>query len=184
MKTKVVLHSALAPNAVADALRRSIDEERWTLFSLSGYRGSCPVLGEVRENTFRLQKRRYWRNDFAPHFYGEFQQEPGGSRIEGYFDLSRWTRTFMRLWLIGVALLGGTMFVLCLIDLTTGSHHTSGDARVGLTVPPAMILFGLLLPRIGRLFGRGEQRFLLEFLQHTLAARLEAHDLPQATRGS
>jgi hypothetical protein len=52
MKTSVVFHSALAPNAVADTLRRSIDEERRTLFSLSGYQGSLSVLGEVTDNTF------------------------------------------------------------------------------------------------------------------------------------
>jgi hypothetical protein len=59
MKQSVILHSALTPMAVADALRRAIDEERRTLFSLSGYRGSCPVLGEVTKSTFRVQKRRY-----------------------------------------------------------------------------------------------------------------------------
>jgi hypothetical protein len=87
MKQSVILSSALTPVALADALCRSIDEERRTLFSLSGYRGSRTVLGEVTENTFRLRKRRYRRNDFAPHFYGQFQQELGGSRIEGYFDV-------------------------------------------------------------------------------------------------
>jgi len=173
MKRSVILYSTLTPVAVADALRRSIDEKRRTLFSLSGYRGSCPVVGEVTESTFRLQKRRYWRNDFAPHLYGEFQPEAGGSRIEAHFDVSRWVKTFMRIWLAGVVLLGGPIFVLSALDLLTGSHHTSGDNRVGLIVPPAMILCGFLLPRIGRMFGRGEERFLLEFVQRVLAARLE-----------
>jgi hypothetical protein len=52
-RTLFVLHSAFTPNAVADALRRSIDEERWTLLSMSGYRGNRPVRGEVGQNTFR-----------------------------------------------------------------------------------------------------------------------------------
>jgi hypothetical protein len=110
MKQSVILHSTLTPVARADALHRSIDEERRTLFALSGYRGSCPVLGEVTESTFRVQKRRYWRNDFAPHLYGEFQPEAGGSRIEAHFDMSRWVKTFMRIWLAGVVLLGGADF--------------------------------------------------------------------------
>jgi hypothetical protein len=173
MKQSVVLHSTLAPVAVAHALRRSIDKEQRTLFSLSGYRGSCPVLGEVAERTFRLQKRRYWRNDFAPHFYAEFQPEAGGTRIEAHFDVSRWVRTFMRIWLAGVVLLGGPIFVLSVLDVFTGSHHTSGGNRVGLIVPPAMILWGFLLPRIGRMFGRGDERFLLEFVQQVLAAHLD-----------
>jgi hypothetical protein len=173
VKTSLVLHSALAPNAVADALRRSIDEEQRTFFSLTGYRGSSPVLGVITDNTFRLRRRRYWRNDFAPCFYGQFHSESGGSRIEAHFDMSPWTRNFMRLWLAGVTILGGPIFVLCLIDLTTGSHYTSGDARVGLIVPPAMILWGFVLPKIGRLFGSGDEQILSEFVQQTLAARIE-----------
>jgi hypothetical protein len=154
-------------------LRRSIDEERRTFFSLTGYRGSFPVLGVVTDNTFRLRRRRYWRNDFAPCLYGQFHSESGGSRIEAYVDLSPWTRNFMRLWLVGVTLLGGPIFVLCLIDLTTGSHYTSGDARVGLIVPPALILWGFVLPKIGRLFGTGDEQVLSGFVQKTLAARIE-----------
>ncbi len=169
----LVFRSALTPSAVADALRRSIDEERRTLFSLSGYRGSLPVLGEVTETTFRLQKRRYWRNDFAPNLYGEIQTEAGGSRIEAHFDVPRWVKTFMRFWLAGVVLLGGPIFVLSALDYLTGSHHTTGDNRVGLIVAPAMVLWGFLLPRIGRWFGVGDERFLIEFVQQTLAAQIE-----------
>jgi hypothetical protein len=173
----IILHSALTPVAAADALRRSIDQEKKTLFSLSGYKGSLPVLGEVTETTFHLQKRRYWRNDFAPHLYGQFRAEPGGSLIEVHFDTSRWVRTFMRIWLICVALFGSPMFVLTALDLFTGSHHTAGDTWVGIIVFPAMIAWGFLLPKIGRLIGRGDERFLLDFVQQTLAARIEENVL-------
>jgi hypothetical protein len=168
-----LLHSALTPEGVADALRRTIDEEKRTLFSFSGYRGSLPVLGDVTSSTFRLQRRGYWRNDFAPHLYGQFRKEGGGTRIETYFDTSRWVKMFMRFWLAGVALLGGPMFVLSLLDRYTGSHYTTGDTWVGIIVFPAMVAWGFLLPKIGRLFGRGGERFLLEFVQQTLAAQVE-----------
>ncbi len=171
----MVFRSALTPSAVADALRRSIDEQRRSLFSLSGYRGSLPVFGEVTENTFHLQRRRYWRNDFAPHLYGQIEAEARGSRVNAHFDVSPWVRMFMRIWLVVVALISGPIFVLSLLDLLTGSHHLTGDYVIGLIVPPAMILWGFLLPRIGRFFGRGDERFLLDFVQQTLAARLEEH---------
>jgi hypothetical protein len=131
------------------------------------------VLGEVTETTFRLRKRKCWRNDFAPNLYGKIQTEAGGSRIETHFDVSRWIKLFMRFWLAGVLLLGGPIFVLSALDYLTGSHHTSGDNWVGLIVPPAMVLWGFLLPRIGRRFGVGDERFLLEFVQQTLAAQIE-----------
>jgi hypothetical protein len=180
MRTEAVLHSALAPATVAAILRRSIDEEHRTIFSLSGYRGDRPVLGEVSERTFRLQKRRYWRNDFAPHFYGRFSPEPGGTRIEGYFDISSWVKRFMRFWLAAVVLLGGPIFALTIMDLTTGSRFVSGDRWVGITVFPSMFLFGILLPRLGRLLARADEHFISEHIQHTLAARIEEPGLVKA----
>jgi hypothetical protein len=167
-----ILHSALAPRAVGDVLRRSIDEEHWTLFSLSGYRGNCPILGEVGNNAFRLQKRRYSRNDFTGHFYARFEPESGGTRIEGYFDAPRWARYFMRIWLGMAVLIGTPIFVETVMDITTGSHHMSGDRWVGLLVPPGLVFFGTVVPRLGRLLGKKDERFILEHVQNTLAARV------------
>src|SRR5205823_4111258 len=144
-----------------------------TLFSLSGYKGDRPVLGEVRESTFRLQKRQYSRNDFAGHFCGTVDAEPGGSRIQGTFDVPCWTKYFMRLWLAGIVLCGAPIFVLTLLDVLTGSHHMTGDTWAGLVVPPALIVFGTILPTAGRVFGRGDRKFILNFLQQTVAARVE-----------
>ncbi|MGH9513665.1 MAG: hypothetical protein ACRD2U_16165 [Terriglobales bacterium] len=169
----VLLHSALAPSTVMDALRRSIDPEQRTLFSLSGYKGERPVLGEVGKTTFRLQKRRYGRNDFAGEFYGTIEAQTGGSRIQGYFDASRWARYFMRFWLAFAVLCGTPIFVLTLLDVLTGSHHTTGDTWVGLAVPPALVLFGTVLPKMGWAFGRSDRKFMLEFVQQTAAARVE-----------
>ena len=175
-RTLFVLHSALTPNAVVDALRSSIDEERWTIFSMSGYRGNRPLLGEVGQNTFRLQKRKYYRNDFAGQFYARFMPEPGGTRIEGYFDAQRWAKYFMRIWLAFAVLVGTPIFVGTVIDIVTGSHYMSGDKWVGLLVPPGLVLFGTVLPKVGRLLGKSNERFILEHVQNTLAARIE--DVP------
>jgi hypothetical protein len=172
-RTVFVLHSALTPNAVADALRRSIDQRRWTPFSLSGYKGNLPLLGVVGENTFKVQKRKYYRNDFAGQFYARFEPEPGGTRIECYFDSPGGTRWFMRFWLGAVVLMGTPIFIKTVIDIATGSHYMSGDRWVGLIVPPAMVFFGTLLPKFGRLLGKKDERFILEHVQNTLAARIE-----------
>lgn len=175
-RTVFVLHSALTPNAVADALRRSIDEQRWTPFSLSGYGGDLPLLGEVGENAFKIQKRKYYRNDFAGQLYARFAPEPGGTRIEGYFDCPRWARYFMRIWLAFAVLVGAPIFVATLSDVVRNSHYMSGDKRVGLIVPPVLVLFGTVLPKFGRLLGKRDERFMLEHIQNTLAARIEESD--------
>lgn len=132
-------------------------------------------MGEFTGNEFRLQKRRYWRNDFAPHFYGRFLPEPGGTRIEGHFRLAEWVRIFMTFWILGVILFVASISIPALIGVATGSRHFSDDPDIwpALVGPPGMLVFGVLLPKFGRLMGRPEESFILEFLEHTLAAQRE-----------
>ena len=169
----LVFHSALTPTVLTDTLYRTIDKEEWTPFSLSRFRGERPLLGNIGADEFRLRKRRYFRNDFAGVFYARFMPEPGGTRIEAYFDSPRWVRYFMRVWLAGAVLLGAPIFIMSLLDATTNSHYTTGDSWVGVIVPPALVLFGIVLPKIGQLLSRGEERYILQYLQETLAARIE-----------
>ncbi len=49
----------------------------------------------------------------------------------------------------------------------------SGDTWVGLVVPPVLVLFGTVLPKVGRLLGKADRKFVLEHVQNTLAARIE-----------
>jgi hypothetical protein len=137
-----VLHSALASDAVADVLRRSIDEKHWTIFSLSSFRGNRPLLGTIGVNTFEIQKRRISRIDFAGHLFGRFTPERGGTRVEAFFEALRWARYFMRFWLWGAVLIGVPLFVQTLMDVLRGDH--SEGNWVGLIVPPALILYGIL----------------------------------------
>ena len=182
MKPTVVMHSSLTADAFGEALRRAIDPEHWTLFSLSGYEGTRPILGEVDSDTFRLQKRRISRNDFTGHFFGKVEPEAGGSRIEGYFAAPRWARYFMRLWIAFAVISGVPLFVVSLRDVLTGHHEVGGDSWVGLVVPPFLILVGTVLPRITQRFGRGDRRRMIEFVQKVGAAKVE--DIELAVRST
>jgi hypothetical protein len=168
-----IFHSALAPDVVADALRRTTDKERWTLFSLSGFRGDRSLLAEVGQQMFRLRKRLSFRNDFAGQFYARFEPERAGTRIEGYFDSPPWTRIFIRVWLAGAVFLGIPILVMAQMALATGTQDLSENSVVGLIVPLALIALGFLLPRIGRLLSKGDERFILEYVQNTLVSRIE-----------
>ena len=171
-RTIYVLHSALDPSSVPEVLRLSIDEERNTLFSMSGYQGDRPVLGKVDGNTFILLKWKDSRNDFAGRFYERFEPEVGGTRIEGHFDSPPWAKWFMRIWLAG-ALLGSPVFVMTVIDIVRGTHQMGDGRWIGLIVPPAMVLFGIILPKLGRLLGKRDEQYILDHVRNTLAARSE-----------
>ena len=79
----------------------------------------------------------------------------------------------MRVWLAGAVLIGTPIFVETVMDVATGSHHMSGDRWVGLLVPPGLVFCGTVLPKLGRLLGKKDERFILEHVQNTLAARVE-----------
>jgi hypothetical protein len=80
----------------------------------------------------------------------------------------------MRIWLAFAVLVGTPIFVGTVIDIVTGSHYMSGDKWVGLlVVPPGLVLFGTVLPKVGRLLGKSNERFILEHVQNTLAASIE-----------
>jgi hypothetical protein len=98
---------------------------------VSGYKGSRLIIGRVEENTFRLRKRRYSRNDFAGIFYERFEPEQGGTRIEGYFDMPRCAKYFMRIWLAFAVLIGTPIFVGTLSDIATHRDYiTAGSANL------------------------------------------------------
>lgn len=176
------MHSTLTPGAFTEALREAVDQERWKLFSPSGYEGIRPVLGDVQTNTFRLQKRRTTRNDFAGHFYGQVEPEVGGTRIEGYFAAPRWARYFMRLWIVLALVIGLPIFVGTVRDVFTGSRDMGGDLWVGLVVPPFLIFVGTVLPRFTQRFGRADRRMMVEFVRHVGAAKID--DIEAAVRSS
>jgi hypothetical protein len=126
-------------------------------------------------NTFTIQKRRYYRNDFAGRFYGRFEPEASGTRIEGYFDSPLWARWFMRTWLGGVILLGIPVFVSAIIEIVRGQISSDAGAWAGLIGPPSLILFGLFLTRFGRLLGKEDERYILRHVQSTLVGRIEGN---------
>ena len=172
-RVRYELHSPLALHEAAEKLRSSMDEKRWTPLSMSGNKGDREFLGHFRGAEFTVQKRRYSRNDFAGIFFGELDSEPSGTRIEGYFDVPRWSKYFMRFWLAGVVLLGIPIFWTTLSGALSGAAEMRADGMwVGLIVPPIMILFGLVLPKLGRLLGRSDERLILNHIKETLSAKI------------
>ena len=75
-------------------------------------------------------------------------------------------RIFLFIWFVGVALIGGSLFVSIL------SHFSDQDHNVlGLVGPLAMLGFGFALVRFGRFLARNEAEFITEFVIETLDGR-------------
>jgi hypothetical protein len=166
----VVLHSDYSAEVCLSKLAEQIDSERLTIFSLSGYRGHKAVLGSVSATEFRLHKRRYWHNDFAPVLYGNVISAGRGSRIEGYWGIPKGTRRFMRVWLILATIFSAPIFLASIWGIITGHTALQGSEYIGLLVPSGLVLFGFLLPKVGAVLSAAEKPFLLAFLEQTLVA--------------
>ena len=140
-----------------------MDSERLT-FSWSGYAGTSEVLGRIRGMSFRLQKRRYYRNSFAPFFYGQFASADGGTIITGEFKMHPFVRVFMAFWFSFLA-----VFVLAALLLPSrGQPEAAGGRAFMLLVAGVLAAFGVGLTKFGQWLGYGEQQAITAFLKKTL----------------
>ena len=139
-------------------------------FSLSGYKGKKPILGKIAGNQFRLHKRRYWHNSFGPALFGRVMPDGRGTLIEAYWEVWKAVRVFMRIWLAFVVLFSAPLFPSALKCAMGYKCTIQGDYWVGVIVPPALVLFGVLLPRIGSALGFHERKEIAGLLERTLVA--------------
>jgi hypothetical protein len=163
-------HTDFDPAACVRRLDDSIDPWHRTPLSFSGFEGSKPVIGWIDGYEFRLRKRRYYHNGFAPKSYGNIKRNGRGTVVEGYFDIARVAKVSMRIWLGGAILMGTPVFVATLRNLIRGTSNAQAGLLIGLLVPPTLVFFGVLLPKFGLWLGRYEEKYILEFLQTTLIA--------------
>jgi len=174
----VTFHSALAPEAVRDALLRGITTqatppylEPWFYQFFRKDDQTRPVWGVVETQKFRL--RRSGGGVYAPNFYAEWEPQYGGTRIEGYFDLGPIERLSLRIALV-VALVFSVLGVLLnALDLTRGTHFTN-DPQFGLVLSILLVPFYIGFSVLVRKRGSRSDNRLLAFIETTLAARLTA----------
>jgi len=124
------------------------------------------MLGKLRETTFRLQKRRCYRNSFAPCFLGRFVARDGDTFIEGDFGLHPFVKVFMFFWFSGLVL-----FVALVLVNPSAERPATPWERVGLLLGGrVMAALGVGMVRFGRWLGREEEGTILDFLKRTLEA--------------
>ncbi|MGA2103202.1 MAG: hypothetical protein ABSG34_18975 [Candidatus Sulfotelmatobacter sp.] len=169
----VVFHSALAPQAIADTLRRSIDVEGMPRYMVPSFirlfrqTTTGRFCGVVDSNIFRVKRSN--GGQYAPNFYGRWEPEYGGTRIVGFFELAPLVKLSLRIFLIVMLVLWCSGIVANVLDLYAGTHFTR-DPEIGLPVCAVFIVFTLGFYFVVRKLGSRPDESLLAFLEQTLAA--------------
>jgi hypothetical protein len=163
----------LAPEAVANTLRRSIDVGGVPQYMVPWFirlfreSGTHPVIGVVESNAFLLRSRN--GGSYAPTFYAKWEPEYSGTRIEGQFDLAPLAKLSLRISLIVTLSLFIIGIALNALDLTAGTHFTH-DPHVGLVLCIVFVPFTIGFYLVAQKLGSRPNKRLLAFLEQTLAA--------------
>ena len=172
-RNPVVLHSTLAPEAVADALRRSIEVGGVPQYMVPWFirlfreSGADPVIGVVESNAFLLRSRN--GGPYASTFYAKWEPQYSGTRIEGQFDLAPLAKLSLRISLFVTLSLFIIGIALNALDLTAGTHFTH-DPHVGLVLCIAFVPFTIGFYLVVQKLGSRPNKRLLAFIEQTLAA--------------
>ncbi|PYU11753.1 MAG: hypothetical protein DMG37_15615 [Acidobacteria bacterium] len=180
-KLDIALHSDYSPEICLSRLAHEIDVDDRSFFSFSGYKGDKPIVGKIKGNEFRLHKRRYWHNSFGPVLFGRMTVDGHGTLLEGYWDMWRSTRVFMRGWLGLLILICAPFFFDTLKCAMNAQCADQESSRNGLLIISGMFLWGLLLPRLGGALSFHERKSVIELLRETLLAGRAA--IPTRERG-
>ena len=171
----VTFDSALAPEAVRDALLRSISTQGLPLYLEPWFYRmhrkedrTRPVWGVVETQRFRL--RRSSGGVYAPNFYATWQPQSGGTRIDGYFDLGPMERLSLRIAVVVALTLSVAGVLLNTFDLTRGTHFTN-DPQFGLVLSFLSAPFCFGFYRFVQWRGSRVDDRLLTFIETALAAR-------------
>jgi hypothetical protein len=124
------------------------------------------VLGEFRGSAFRLHARTYYRNCFAPFFYGQLTEAGGGTLLEGDFRMNPFVRLFLVFWFSFLLLFGAGAIIV-----PAQAHPALTLSRGWLfAILGLLALLGIGLAQFGKWLGRGDQAVILAFLKSTLEA--------------
>ena len=183
-RAAVVLHTKLPIAAVDELLRQGLDASgprpwRFLWFIslpllvkawITGPQWNDPsrqVIRSVDGRMFRLERRH--RVPMSASFYGSWEANDTGTKIEGYFALPTRVLFALRGWFIIVAGMGALGVVLNALDLTIGTHFTV-DPRFGLILSFVMVLVTTGIYYLAMWIGSRPDAGAIAFIERTLSA--------------
>lgn len=120
--------------------------------------------------SFRLQKRKSDGSRFQSYLSASLRTHGEGTTIEVVMRTQR-HEVFLGVWLGLVILIGSAVFFSSLSTLIHGAGESQLSAVYGLLFPPALFAVGYRFRESVKRTARLEERFLTDFLMHTLNAR-------------
>jgi len=110
--------------------------------------------GRIGEARFTVGVQHIWLNNpWFPLLHGRIEEDAEGCAVDVYFDVPKYIKVFFAVWLfvaIGFAAVG--------VELAIVHARTIGYSFAGLP------LYGVLLARLGRHIGKGDQLKLEQLL--------------------
>jgi hypothetical protein len=147
--------SPLEPEALLARITEGADPAKFLSFSF----GKKLIRINLDRTHFKLEKKRNYRNSFAPIFDGQVTKTNDGSQVVGGFRMTRFASVFMTIWMSFAAIFAVIFYVQFF------SGKTSAGSRLWLIQPIGMLVFGAILPKFGWWLGRNELIYIDDYLK-------------------
>jgi len=168
---ELVLQSRFPPEECARRLEAVTEPDR---LILSDWRFSYAILARLRDNNVRLRVRRpFFRNSYAPFFYGRFETTTGGSILRGRFQLHPFVRAFMIVWFAIAILVCGLMILTGVQAVLSGGSRPVQTPVLDLVTPLLFLGFATGLFWLFRRLSCRDEKDIRDLIQRTLETRVD-----------
>ena len=162
---KVRLYSPLSIEECLRRINRTSDPD-----GFNDALGSEDVIAKVRENQFRLRKRRWYGHAFAPMLYCTLSSQGRGTDLVCKQKMHLLPKLFAIVWFGFTAPLCALIIIASVLEFFYDTGAVSGPPIVGILAPAFLIGFGVILVYTGQRLGKREMPFLKNYLSTLLNA--------------
>ncbi len=144
----IEIQSTKEPKEIISQLNQSLDSSWFVGFTLKP-----KFIGKTKENRFSfwwLQPGR--RNSWTPIVRGVVDRTPSGSIIKARFDVHNTVKTFSVIWMVSLLAISLSTFII------------PNFPKISL-FPLGMILFMLLIIKLGNVMGKSDCKKIIELLE-------------------
>ena len=159
------LRSPLSLNECYQRLKDSVDNSLFSQF------GSKPIAGKITRTSINIRKVIRYRNSFQIMLKASLKEDSGGTIITGTFGLHTFVKAFMYFWFGFIVLFGGVFWIVVVGAHILSGKLPQGEAWMGVLIPPALVVFGIGLLKLGKHLSKDEHSFIKDFLINLLDAK-------------